>query len=94
MSSSKSAHLIVPSIRARPDLNALLHLVRPAQEVPADLLDALWLGVVEADDEEGGVDDSEAGRVVLFGGEASAEGGPDFAVLGGEDADGSFGDLR
>lgn len=85
--------LVVPPIRAGTDLDTLFDLAGTAEHVLAQSRDGGGFGVIEADDEEGGVDDPKTVGIVgaFVAGEDVAQTGPDFAVFGAEDSEGALG---
>jgi len=86
-------NLIVPSIRASADLNAIAQLVGPAEVIRAQLGLVLGGEVVEAYHKECIVHSLETLSISRVRSEQFAEGAPDFAVLGREQANGGSGDL-
>lgn len=85
--------LVVPPVGAGADLYTLFNLARTAEHVLAQRGRRDGFGVVEADDEEGRVDDAEAVGVVgpFFSGQNIPKAGPDFSVFCAEHAECSLG---
>ena len=85
--------LVVPAVRARTDLHAAHHLGAAAQHGTAQLGRRGRLGRVEAQHEERRVDRAQALGVdgAVLARQDVTQAGPDFAVLGAEHADGTFG---
>lgn len=85
--------LVIPPVRAGANLDALFDLAGAAEHILAQRRDGGGLGVVEADDEEGSVDNTETIGVVgaFIAGEHVAQTGPYFTIFGAEDAEGALG---
>lgn len=61
----ESTHLVVPSICTCSHLYTLLQVVRATQEVSAEFRQVFSLAVIQTNDEQGRVHNSETFRVVL-----------------------------
>lgn len=85
--------LVVPAVGACSDLQTMIQLVGATKHVGAQVLDAGGSDVIQTDDKEGAVDDTQCVAVHGITLELFAEIGPVAAVLGGQDANGVLCDL-
>lgn len=84
-------HFVVPAVGARADLDAFDNFIGAAEHVCAEFGAGFGGGVVEAEDEEGGVDYIEAFGVVrvFVSGQDVSQAGPDLSILCTENAQGT-----